>query len=144
MSLIPCAWLELLVRYFGTTVPDYSATLLVAARDPYRQLRDRLVDASLLFEDLTDFNYDLGPVLWVTSGSQKLCIRLSFVGPFAIILDELGRPTSDGALQEILGLEGFLVPTPDQLEMVVECWGAEHAATLFEYIFQFDSGVPWK
>jgi hypothetical protein len=145
MNIVPSAVLELLLRYFGTAaLPDFSAAIDIIARDPYRPLRGRLTERWSL-EDSTDIQYDLGWSWWLGAGSRVVNLRLSFVGPYAVLLNSLGTATIyDDDVLALVRDEGFLVLSREQLEAPVEIWSPEYGGELYEFLFEFDRGTPWN
>ena len=145
MTGVPSAVIEMLLRYFGTAaLPDFSASLDIVARDPYRPLRERLA-RSWSLEDLTDIQYDLGWSWWLRIDSRVLNLRLSFVGPYAVLLDGTGTATvDDDDVLQMVRDEGFLVLSREQLEAPVEIWTPEYGGGIYEFLFEFDRGTPWR
>jgi hypothetical protein len=144
MSL-PAAVIELLIRYFGdAALPDYSASVGVVSRQPYQPLRDRLA-ANWHLHDSTDLQYDLGWSWWLDIGTQVVNLRLSFVGPYAVLLDRSGTSTiKSDEVARLVEDEGFAVLTREQLEMPVAVWSPECNGSLYEFLFEFDRGTPWN
>ena len=145
MTAVPSAILELLLRYFGhAALPDYSASLDIVSRRPYQPLRERLMVRWSL-EDLTDVQYDLGWSWWLSADVQVVNLRLSFVGPFAVLLDSSGTAmVRDDDVLALVQEEGFVVLTPAQLKVPVETWSPECSGELYEFLFEFDRGTPWN
>ena len=138
---LPSALVELLLRYFGDlALPNYSAALTIVQRDPYRPLRNRLADAYDL-HDSTDLQYDLGWSWWFHE--PNLNVRVSFIGPFAVVLDRGGRVVRDVKTEAILAAEGFVVLDEQALSVPVEIWAPEVEGPLYEFLFEFDKGLPW-
>jgi hypothetical protein len=143
---VPVAITELLLRYFGAgALPDFSESQVIASvRDPYRPLRDRL-ENTWEFEDLTDFQYDLGWSWWLHRGDIVRNLRLSFVGPYALILDANGTNTiSDAELTGTVQSDGFVILASEELMTPVEIWAPDYAGSLYEFLFEFDRGSPWN
>jgi hypothetical protein len=146
MISVPAAIVELLIRYFGSAaLPDFSASQEIAAvRDPYSPLRDRL-SLTWQVEDLTDFQYDLGWSWWLRRSNTVRNLRLSFVGPYAVVLDAEGREIdSDNELISAIQVDGFIVLPSEELMAPVEIWSPEYTGSLYEFLFEFDRGTPWE
>lgn len=78
--MVPSAMLELIGRYFGFgAMPDYSRTLSIIDRDPYRRVRERLAQSWDLI-DLTDNNSDLGYVFALANHPDDVTVRLWWSG----------------------------------------------------------------
>jgi len=116
--------------------------LVVAARDPYRNARRALASLGPL-ADLTDLNYDLGPSWWLSLGEAVVNVRLSFVGPYALVLDSSGAPVEYDDVARVLDDGGFILLGSDVLARVVDIWAPEVVATVYEFLFEFDNGLPW-
>lgn len=107
--MISNAMLELIGRFFGfNAVPDYCRTLSIFERDPYRPVRELLAQSWRLL-DLTDNNSDLGFVYSLVDHPAKLTVRLSIVGPYALIVTDAGDSRK-------------LVPTQQQLDRIDQLW----------------------
>lgn len=143
-ALVPEAILELILRYFGeAALPDFSRTLRIFERAPYRQLRERLA-AGWSITDLTDLNHDLGWRWWVASEDHgPVDLRVSFVGPYYLMLDGLGLPTEDAVLEGALEAAGLYCIDRETLERQVTVWEPEASGSVYEYLFEFDAGMPW-
>jgi len=141
---VPAAIGELLVRYFGGgSRPNYSETVRAIDREAYSSLRKYLeADPVVKLEDLTDLNTDLGWWWSVTDGEERFSVRVSFVGPFAVVLSA-GKPVYDNRVCQILRDQGFILLSLAQMETRVSLWGPEDEAPLYEYLFCFDHGLPW-
>ena len=138
---ITSALIELLLRYFGDgALPDYSAALTIVGREPFWPLREQLMRDNS-FEDLTDVQYDLGWSWWL--GYPVRNVRVSFVGPYAVVLDASGHVVSDNYIESVLTAEGFVVLGEAVLTSAVEIWAPEVQGTLYEFVFEFDRGLPW-
>jgi hypothetical protein len=144
MSELPCGLLEMLVRYFGTeTLPTYGKTLGVFVRDPYRTLRDRIARLAPI-HDLTDGHCDLGWSWWFQGESGKTVnLRLSFVGPYAVLVDDQGNVNETDRILEVVRSEGFIVCTLADLSAEVKIWEPEVGGCVYEFLFEFDNGTPW-
>ncbi len=144
MSTVPEALVHLLLGYFGTgAVPDYGRTLEIFDQGPYHELRERLA-SNWTLTDLTDLNYDLGWRWWIERPSDgPIDLRVSFVGPYYLMLDEVGSPTHEGAIETALEAAGLHTIHRQILEREVTIWSPEVGGSLYEYLFQFDSGLPW-
>ena len=143
MSGAPPAMIELIVRYFGQGAwPDYSRTPAIIERDPYRRVRARLAERWRL-EDLTDHNDDLGNEWWLQGDDGEWGVRLSFVGPYAIIVDSSGHAVEPLPVVEILDDAGFQLLGEELLSSPVTIWSPEWEAPLWELLFEFDNGLPW-
>jgi hypothetical protein len=141
--MLPCALVEVLLRFFGDgAVPDYSRTIGIARRDPFRRLKDRLF-ADLEIDDTTDFHYDLGWSWWFRRGGVPLNLRLSFVGPYATLLSETGDVIVDDPVLDLVRDEGFSVCGEGMLRIPVKIWAPEVEGSLYEFLFEFDNGTPW-
>lgn len=142
---LPLAVTELVIRFFGDGArPRYDQALPMFERRPYQALFERLT-AEWEVEDLSDPNYDLGPRWWVTMpGAASLDVRLSFVGPYFLILDGAGRPTRSEKVEELLIADGFIQLDRELLETPVRVWETEVEGVAYEFIFEFDQGVPWS
>lgn len=138
--------LELLVRYFGTaTAPDYGRTPELLARDPYRRVREQLQALCARVLDLTDLNYDLAAVYALEQRSGLPTVRLSLVGPYAVVLGPKGDLHDDKDVAALLAGEGFQVLRDRELlEQPVHYWGPEFIGPLYEFLFEFDQGLPWR
>ena len=143
-ALFPEAILELILRYFGeAALPDFGRTLSIFERAPYRQLRERLVSGGEL-TDLTDLNHDLGWRWWVLREDRgPVDLRISFVGPYYLMLDSRGNPTEDAFLQSALVAAGLHCVDRETLERQVTVWEPEASGSIYEYLFEFDAGIPW-
>lgn len=144
MTSLGCAWGELLVRYFGSgATPDYSATLSIHARDPYRPLRERL-SSIVNIGDSTDLNCDLGASWWFMRGAVAFNLRLSYVGPFALLIQHPGQlPDHDVVLDEVRA-HGFVALPMHVVDESVQIWEPESVGSLYEFLFEFDNGTPWS
>jgi hypothetical protein len=144
MTELGCAFVELLLRYFGRgALPDYSATPAIHDLDPYRPLRERL--ASMVdLHDSTDLNYDLGTSWWFSRGDVGLNLKLSYVGPFALLLRYPAWDVlAEDEVLDVVRAQGFSVVTHAQLEVPVRMWSPEVEGSLYEFLFEFDKGRPW-
>jgi len=143
-ALVPEAMLELILRYFGeAALPDFSRTLKVFDRAPYGQLRARLTVGTSI-TDLTDLNHDLGWRWWVVrEGRGPVDLRVSFVGPYYLMLDDRGLPIGDAVLEDALEAAGLFRVDRETLERQVTVWGHEASGSVYEYLFEFDAGMPW-
>lgn len=142
---LPLAIVELLKRFFGLGArPLYGQTLAVFAGRPYQALFEQLASVGTI-EDLSDPNYDLGPRWWVTSSmGASIDVRISYVGPYFVILNEAGQPARSGPVEELLVAAGFVQLDRKVLEMPVRIWEPEVAGSAYEFIFAFDQGLPWE
>ena len=140
---IPAATAEMVFRYFGVgSSPDYSATLGIISRRPYENVEEILA-ARWALTDLTDYNYDLGFVYALTDHQDLPTVRLSVVGPYAVIIDPQGRVVDTVDVAAILNSEGFEVMNKEVLELPVDIWKPEVGGCLYEFLFEFDQGLPW-
>src|SRR4051794_14977246 len=90
-AMIPAAIHEMILRYFGSgSSPVYGATPRILMRDPYRVVRARLQRIWDVF-DFTDLNYDLGCNFILRDHSPGASVRLSAVGPFAVVIGSDGN-----------------------------------------------------
>jgi hypothetical protein len=142
-DVLPRGWRENLLDFFGSGEPSYSKILVIAETNPYGSLRNRVESSFGPIEDLTDFNSDLGWVWWFRCNDQILSLRLSFVGEFALLLDSQKRPVSVPQVLDLLVNEGLVVLSREQLEVTIDLWGPEFEAPLYEYLFQYDTELPW-
>lgn len=134
----------MLVRYFGTAAsPDYSATLAILARDPYREVRQQLASYWPVV-DLTDPNSDLGFAYALEGHDELPTVRLSVVGPFATITDVRGGDAFDDTLESLLSAAGFAMLRRQVLEIPVTFWEPEATGCIYEFLFEFDQGLPWR
>jgi hypothetical protein len=141
---IPAAIQEMVLRYFGeAAIPDYSSTPRIIARDPYRPVRESL-SARFNVVDYTDVNVDLGLVLALEGREDEATVRLSVVGPFALITNSAGHVISPPDLTGPLRDEGFQFLDRETLELPVTYWAPETEASLYDFIFEFDEGFPWS
>jgi hypothetical protein len=139
----PSALVEALIRFFGAgALPDYAGSIEVIGRDPYRPLRLRLA-ALVNVEDLTDLHYDLGWSWWFSRCSGPVNLRLSFVGPYATLLDSCGNEVVDDEVLDLVRSEGFTVCSIDLLSLPVSIWEPEVQGSVYEFLFEFDNGTPW-
>ena len=140
----PAATVELLLRYFGVGAnPTYGATLDILDRDPYQPVRQKL-EREYVLQDITDFNYDLGNEFSLSRGHRHYLLRLSFVGPYALLLGPDGNPTHEETIERIVVEEGFRFLTREELEVPVTIWEPEFSGRLYELLFEFDMGLPWN
>lgn len=140
---IPPAIREMVYRYFGAGAhPDYAKTLPIMQRDPYRKVREELAQHWTL-RDITDYNSDLGFVYALENHEDRPTVRLSLVGPFSVITDPTGEIISDPHLDEILASNGFSSLEREILELPVDIWEPEARGCLYEFLFEFDEGLPW-
>ena len=93
-------------------------------------------------EDMTDFQYDLSCVWALTKHESPVVVRVSLVGPYAIILEDHQIVTPSDVV-DILESEGFRMFSASELEVPVTIWSPEVEGSLYEFIFEFDNGVPW-
>jgi len=142
---IPEAVLELILRYFGeAALPDFGETLKVFERAPYGQLRERLAEVWSV-TDLTDLNSDLGWRWWVVRGDcSPIDLRISFVGPYFLMLDDSGFLTENLDLRSVVESAGLFRVSRELLERRVTVWEPEAGGSLYEYLFEFDVGMPWE
>jgi hypothetical protein len=143
--MVPAATTELMLRFFGdAATPDYSAAQACALRNAYSSVRESLREAAWDIEDRTDLQYDLGWSWWLRRDDITINLRLSFVGPYAALLDaqqtSLAQCTDVEALLEH---EGFDVLGLEELRTRVEIWAPECEGALYEFLFEFDRGTPW-
>lgn len=145
MPSLPLAIAELVIRFFGVGArPQHDQTLSMFERRPYQALFERLA-AEWEVEDLSDPNYDLGPRWWVAMpGAASLDVRLSFVGPYFLVLDGAGQPTRCDKVEELLIADGFIQLDKELLETPVRIWETEVEGVAYEFIFEFDQGLPWS
>lgn len=143
MSDLGCGYLEFLLRYFGNgATPNYSKTLSVLSRDPYRPIRERL-EALVGCHDSTDYNYDLGTSWWFKREDESWNLRLSFVGPFALLLRSAGEVVTSDPVLELTRSHGFMAQSRTELDLPVRIWEPEVEGCLYEFLFEFDNGRPW-
>jgi hypothetical protein len=141
--MVPVAMLEVIGRFFGfAALPDYSRSLAVFERDPYLPLRTRLATLWSLL-DLTDYNSDLGFVYVLGDHPARLTVRLSIVGPYAVLLDESGHVVQPLDVSEVVRTAGFVLLGQEVLELQVDIWGPEFGGSVYEFLFEFDQGLPW-
>jgi hypothetical protein len=93
--------------------------------------------------DLTDYNSDLGFVYALVSHPARLTVRLSLVGPYAVILTEAGQIADAADVADILHSAGFQLLAREVLELPVTAWSPEAEGSVYEFLFEFDRGVPW-
>lgn len=140
---IPAAIEEMVIRYFGNgEYPSYARTPHILQRNPYRRVRERFSRLSDVL-DVTSIDSDLGPVIVFPGRSDKATVRLSLVGPFALVTGEAGQPINPPDLTDILVQECFQILDRDILERVVEYWSPVFEGVLYELLFEFDQGLPW-
>lgn len=138
---IPAAIEEMVVRYFGSSaLPDYSRTPELLTREPYNAVREQLSTLSPVV-DLTDINRDLGFV-YVLDRPNGPTVRLSVVGPFAVVTDEDGAVVPPEDVSTLLVAEGFQLLDERTLELPVRLWSG-FERPLYEFVFEFDEGFPW-
>jgi hypothetical protein len=141
--MVPPAIQEMIYRYFGEAGgPNWSATAAIMDRDPYRAVRESLAMSWDVHDD-SDANYALGTMLLLSRGANKIWVRLSYVAPFAFIHDVYGRETTETSINEFVLDSGFSVLSRALLETPLDLWGPDHRACLYEYLFEFDEGLPW-
>jgi hypothetical protein len=145
MSHIPDALVELLYRYYGTAeLPDFSGSVAVVERNPFQRLRKRLEETWGLL-DATEVQYDLGWSWWLRKEDRPLNLRLSFVGPYALLLDATNTTlVEDDEIVKLVREEGFAFLSVDELACPVELWSPEYVGSLYEFLFEFDRGQPWN
>jgi hypothetical protein len=141
---VPVAILELILRYFGlAATPDYSATLAIMRRDPYRPVREALATLWQVL-DLTDYNSDLSFVYSMVGHPSGVTVRLSLVGPYAVILSPSGDVVAVDEIAEIVREAGFVLLGKELLEVPVTAWSPEVEGSVYEFLFEFDQGIPWS
>jgi hypothetical protein len=141
---IPTAMAEMITRFFGLTAhPDYSGMGDVFARDPYRSLRELLSRHWRVF-DRSDPNYDLGFAYILTDHPDRLTVRLSAVGPYAVIIDANRRLVLEGDVADLITQAGFQLLSRIQLEEPVLIWEPEATGSAYEFLFEFDQDPPWS
>lgn len=144
VSQLPDAMRELLLRYFGVAaLPSFALTPSVFADRPYQNLRDRITEKWAL-DDLTDLNYDLGWQWWIHTAPAGVLLRLSFVGPYAVMVDRNGKVSNEDSLEEMVRDAGFTLLCQSELEVRVDIWSPELEGSVYEFLFEFDNGPPWS
>jgi hypothetical protein len=140
---IPPAIKEMVQRYFGENAyPDYSKTLRIMQRDPYGDVKEEFSKFSEII-DITDYNSDLGSVLILKDIGDQPIVRLSYVGPFAVVTDSTGSIMRNRTIDDILTASGFSLIQKEILELPVRIWEPEVEGRLYEFLFEFDEGLPW-
>jgi hypothetical protein len=139
----PSAMRELVIRYFGEgPVPDFSRTPAILSRDPYKNVAvsfSRLGEVS----DITSVDSDLGFVYAIAGHPDNPTIRLSVVGPYALVTNEVGKVIYPPDVVDLVRREGFVFVDRDVLERPFTYWAPAFVAPLYEFIFEFDEGFPW-
>ena len=140
---IPAAMTELVIRYFGDgEVPNYGRTPPILLRDPYRPVRDEFASSWTVL-DYTSFDSDLGFVWAIVGHSNTPTVRLSVVGPYALVTSPEGEVIRPPDLIEIIERQGFVLLERELLEEDVALWEPGYQVSLYELIFEFDEGFPW-
>lgn len=143
MSELPGVLVELMSRHFGLAAqPTYGKTLAIFDRDPYRDLRESLA-LSWEVEDSSDPQYDLGPQWWMIRPTGNLGLRLSYVGPYYLLLDEAYQMVQCQEIEELVAKAGFYLLEKEVLETPVRIWEPEVEGFAYEFLFEFDHGLPW-
>lgn len=149
MSPLPSGIDEMLTQRYGHgPYPDYGFILEEISRDPYGNIR-RSLEGKYRVLDLTDPNSDASFVYVLIGHPEELTVRLSLVGPFAVLLSpRRSRSTAfrevvaDAWVEAILSIEGVSVLGKAVLgEQVSLCPSV--TVSLYEALFEFDSGLPW-
>lgn len=141
---VPIAIAELLGRFFGRgDRPNYSGTLALIERDPYAEVREALAGRWRLTE-YTDYNSDLSFNYSIEFSATGAEVRLSMVGPYAVVLSTTGEVTDIPEIAEVLVKAGFHLLDQPMLSRPVSLWGPEYELPLYEYLFEFDMDLPWE
>jgi hypothetical protein len=131
-------------RFFGPgAIPNFSGTKAVLDRDPYRPLRDQFSERWRV-ADSTDLNYDVSFQWGLLDHPEPLTLRLSMVGPYAVIIRRGTELVDDPEIDAILVQAGFIKLSKDILSLPVPTWEPEYSAALYEFLFAFDEGLPWE
>ena len=131
---------ETLMQFFGSAaLPDYGKIRGALDRSPFTALREQLT-ARYDFADCTDYNYDLGWAWYVgTAPTDGVRLRLSFVGPFAVMLDKSRKFVEpDNEIADIVRSAGFHFYDLETLREPVTIWEPEVKGTTYEFLFEFD------
>jgi hypothetical protein len=106
-------------------------------RDPYRPVRQALADRWELV-DRTDPAHDLG-VAWFLAGHPlAYTVRLSYVGPYAVVLRGDVPHLDGGLVTDTVRAAGFTLLPREILERRVE-----GGRTVYELLLERDLGLPW-
>jgi hypothetical protein len=74
---------------------------------------------------------------------SEVTLRLSMVGPYAVLLGPSGDVSHAQDVAEIVQAAGFQVLGRNVLEIPVTVWSPEAAGSIYEFLFEFDQGLPW-
>ena len=155
------AYLEQLRRAYGSlTDPVRSFALDSANREPYRAVTEDLARLGQVVDD-TDVNCDVCFTL-VLRSTSVLIVKLSMVGPYAVVLSfgqdglapqaELVGDGDDSypadlatAVVSVLEQHGFVMVPRAHLESCVPLAvrGRARGVTLYSALFEPEAEVPW-
>jgi len=147
----PVAVLLQLLRFYGdAAAPDRRSISRVFDDRPYDALLARLGQMGRVV-DTTDINEDVSFAWAIEVGSFTWLIRLSMVGPYALVTDYEGRALVgpcgtliDGALA-MIEEEGFVLTGRSFNDRGVDVWGPEEGlASCFQALFQMGGEPPWS
>lgn len=144
---LPIVLTEMLLRFYGWGAErNFSQVWDVYSRRPYDPLLRALRSVGG-FSDLTDINDEVS----FSFSTASLSIRLSMIGPYAVVLEGptegLWYPVSaaeDGDLAQVLGLVsagGFELLDRDLLERSVSIWDED--LSVYAALFVNDDRLPW-
>jgi len=147
------AIIEMLIRFYGAgTRRDFSDVLGVFVRKPYDAVQADLRRAiGPHVDDITDPNDEVSFGFAV----DDHVLRLSMVGPFALLLRKEGGtghwiPVDSAAtdlerkILDIARAHGFQVMGRYELESTAEVWGDEPVTSLYHVLFIAEGDMPWR
>lgn len=153
MRRVPVAIIELLIRFFGAGARrDFGEILGVFVRRPYEDVIDdlrRRVTGDI--EDITDPNDETS----FGYTFDRYVLRLSMVGPFAVLLrreDDTNWwcPVNSAEgdferdLVECVSSHGFVLMNTRDLEAQADVWGDEPPIALYRLLFVSEGELPWR
>lgn len=147
----PAAVVLQLFQFYGHGAdPDRRNIALVFGERPYDQLLPMLQRVGSVV-DTTDINEDVSFAWAIEIGGDTWLIRLSMVGPYALVTDPVGSPvegpsgTPIDAVLRILDDEGFKLTNRTFNERPVQLWAfGEGLENCFQCLFQMGAEPPWQ
>lgn len=157
-DVVRLAYEEQLLKSYGSlTVPKRHFVQDVADREPFGGVFRELSEICSVDDD-TDINCDVC-FTFIMHSKQPLIIKLSMVGPYAVILSfgqdgfgkaalvssEQGAGTVEADIVSVVTAHGFILVPADHLESPVPIALAEGrvGVPLYAALFQPDEDVPW-
>jgi hypothetical protein len=137
VTTAPVAYLEQLRKSYGDPdAPRRDFALAAADREPFARVRSDLSAIGPVLDD-TDVNDDVC-FTYIVGQQPPLVVKLSMVGPYAVVLSSRGELLTHPVLAGVLRKHGFILPSRDILESMVPISfpGRSEPATLYAALFE--------